>query len=41
MMRVCFDESVTWARERETFGKRLIDHQVIRHKLADMSAKAD
>ena len=41
MMRVCFDESVAWAQERETFGKRLIDHQVIRHKLADMSAKAD
>ena len=34
--RVCFDEAVAWARERETFGKRLADHQVIRHKVADM-----
>ena len=34
--RVCFDEAVGWARERETFGKRLADHQVIRHKLAEM-----
>ncbi|MDZ7674763.1 MAG: acyl-CoA dehydrogenase family protein [Acidimicrobiales bacterium] len=34
--RVCFDEAVAWARERETFGARLADHQVIRHKLAEM-----
>jgi acyl-CoA dehydrogenase len=34
--RICFDEAVAWARERETFGKRLADHQVIRHKLAEM-----
>ena len=41
MMKVCFDESVAWARERETFGNPLITHQVIRHKLADMSARID
>ncbi len=34
--RVCFDEALNWARERETFGKRLADHQVIRHKLVEM-----
>jgi len=34
--RVCIDEAVAWARERRTFGKRLADHQVIRHKIADM-----
>ncbi len=34
--RVCFDEALAWARERETFGARLADHQVIRHKLAEM-----
>jgi len=34
--RVCFDEAVAYARERETFGKRLADHQVIRHKLVEM-----
>ncbi len=41
MMKVCFDHSVAWAQARETFGKPLIRHQVIRHKLADMSARID
>jgi acyl-CoA dehydrogenase len=41
MMKVCLEDSIAWARERETFGKPLIRHQVIRHKLADMSAKID
>lgn len=41
MMKVCFEDSVAWAQERETFGNRLIDHQLIRHKLANMSAKID
>lgn len=35
--RVCVEEAVRYARTRKTFGKRLIDHQVIRHKIADMS----
>lgn len=34
--RVCYNEALAWARERETFGKRLADHQVIRHKLVEM-----
>ena len=34
--RVCVDEAIAYARERETFGQRLIDHQVIRHKIVDM-----
>lgn len=33
----CLEESVAYARLRSTFGKRLIEHQVIRHKLADMA----
>jgi len=37
--RVCFDEAVAWAKERETFGKRLADHQVIRHKLVEMDRR--
>jgi len=41
MMQACLDDAVAWARERKTFGKRLIEHQVIRHKLADMSARID
>lgn len=36
MSRVCIAEAVAFARGRETFGKRLIDHQSIRHKLVDM-----
>lgn len=41
MMRVCLEESTAWARERKTFGKHLIQHQVIRHKLVEMSARID
>ncbi len=37
--RVCLEEAVEWARERRTFGKRLADHQVIRHKIAMMKQK--
>jgi len=37
--KVCFDEAVEWARDRKTFGKRLADHQVIRHKIAEMLRK--
>ena len=35
--RVCLDEAATWATTRETFGKRLAQHQSIRIKLADMA----
>ncbi len=34
--RVCYDEALNWARERETFGRALGQHQVIRHKLVEM-----
>ncbi|MEO0435507.1 MAG: acyl-CoA dehydrogenase family protein [Pseudomonadota bacterium] len=37
--RVCLEEAAAWARERNTFGKRLADHQVIRHKIAQMKQK--
>ncbi len=37
--RVCLEEAVAWARDRQTFGKRLADHQVIRHKIAMMKQK--
>lgn len=37
--RVCLEEAVNWARERHTFGKRLADHQVIRHKIAQMKQR--
>jgi acyl-CoA dehydrogenase len=34
--RVCIEDAADWAMNRETFGKPLIKHQVIRHKLAEM-----
>ena len=37
--RVCLEEAVNWAQERKTFGKRLADHQVIRHKITDMKQR--
>lgn len=37
--RVCLQDAVEWAQERKTFGKRLADHQVIRHKIADMKQR--
>ena len=37
--RVCLEDAAKWAGERKTFGRRLADHQVIRHKFADMKQK--
>lgn len=37
--RICFEDALAWARARHTFGKRLGDHQVIRHKFAEMARK--
>ncbi|MCO5147675.1 MAG: acyl-CoA dehydrogenase family protein [Aquamicrobium sp.] len=37
----CFTEALSWARERETFGRKLIDNQVIRHRLVDMAMRID
>jgi acyl-CoA dehydrogenase len=38
---VCYQEALAWARERRTFGKRLADHQVVRHRLVDMLARIE
>jgi acyl-CoA dehydrogenase len=38
---VCYVEALGWARERRTFGQRLIDHQVIRHRCIDMLARIE
>lgn len=35
--RICLEEAGRWAGERETFGKKLGQHPVIRSKLADMA----
>jgi acyl-CoA dehydrogenase len=37
---VCIDEATEWARQRATFGQRLVEHQVVRHKLVDMRMRA-
>ena len=37
--RACYVEALEWSKERETFGKRLADHQVIRHKFIEMDRK--
>ena len=39
LSQVCLNEATSWARERQVFGGRLIDQQVIRHKLVDMAQK--
>ena len=39
--RACYEEVVDYARQRQTFGKVLIEHQVVRHKLADMYMKIE
>ena len=37
--RCCLVEAVEWAKQRETFGKPLSKHQVIRHKITAMVQK--
>lgn len=39
--RTAYDEALDYARQRETFGKRLLGHQVIRHKLVDMAQRIE
>jgi len=34
---VALQEAIEYAQQRQTFGKRLADHQVIRHKIAEMT----
>jgi acyl-CoA dehydrogenase len=37
----CWCESLDWARQRRTFGQRLVDHQVVRHRFVEMYARID
>jgi len=39
--RMCIEEAIKYARVRRTFNKRLIDHQVIRHKIAEMARRVE
>ncbi len=37
----CYGEALEWARQRRTFGQRLVDHQVVRHRFVDMLAQIE
>jgi alkylation response protein AidB-like acyl-CoA dehydrogenase len=39
--RVCYSEAMSYAHKRRTFGKKLIDHPVIRLKLAHMARQIE
>ena len=39
--RVCYEEAMKYAHKRKTFGKRLVDHAVIRNKLAHMARRIE
>lgn len=39
--RAAFEASMAYAQHRETFGKKIYDHQVIAFKLADMATKLE
>ena len=39
--RLLLQEAIKYARLRNTFGKALIDHQVIRHKVAQMALRVE
>jgi acyl-CoA dehydrogenase len=38
LSRVAVAEAIAWSQQRQVFGKRLIEHQVARHKLVDLVA---
>lgn len=39
--RVCYEESFKYAMQRKTFGKPLVEHQMIRWKLAEMARQIE
>jgi acyl-CoA dehydrogenase len=41
LMQRCLDEALEYARNRQTMGRPLIEHQAIGHKLADMALRCD
>ena len=41
LARVCLAEAVEWASQRETFGKRLVQHQAARQKLVAMATRIE
>ena len=41
LARAALDASIDYAKQREQFGKPIIDHQAVAFRLADMAAKVD
>jgi len=41
LSRICMIEAVRFAKQRRTFNQRLIDHQIIRHKIVEMIRKIE
>jgi butyryl-CoA dehydrogenase len=39
--RACLEDSLAYAREREAFGKKIVEFQAIQWKLADMATEID
>jgi acyl-CoA dehydrogenase len=39
--RRCLDLTLSWVRQRETFGRPLASRQVVRHRLAEMARRTD
>ena len=37
--QACLDDALDWAKQRHTFGKPLIEHQAMRHKLIEMQTR--
>lgn len=37
----CYDEALDWSKQRKTFDKALVEHQVIKHKLVDMRMRIE
>ncbi len=41
LMQRCLDESVAYAKERETFGKPIAEHQMVQAMIAEMAIRAE
>jgi alkylation response protein AidB-like acyl-CoA dehydrogenase len=41
MARTCVEEALAFARTRRTFGKFLIEHQAIQHKIGEMARQCE
>ena len=41
MARLALDHALTYARERESFGKPIFDHQAVNFRLADMATQVE